>query len=246
MNSHLPTLASRRYNKAIETLRGRQLAVRGVRTDAEGVVPTALNDAIVAVRSRGGRVAFIYIVPTYNNPRGTSYGVERLLDVLAVCAQHDVLAVADDPCVVCLVALRTSLLRRSRFALRLTASFARRARAGVPPSFLPPGTVFFRTPLGRSAPVASKPPSTSPSSASPRARARARRRRGRRRRAGSKRSQFQRRARASPLSVRSPSSSVPVCARDGSKRRRRRSQSRCRATACCAAAAASRNSRRAS
>ena len=97
----------RRYNKAIETLRGRQLAVRGIRTDAEGVVPAALDEAIVAVRSGGGRVAFVYFVPTYNNPRGTSYGVERLVDVLAVCARHDVLAVADDPCVI-----TSSLARR--------------------------------------------------------------------------------------------------------------------------------------
>lgn len=85
------------YNKAIETLQGRQLDVRGVRSDGEGLIPDALEEAIAAVKAEGGRIACVYFVPTFNNPRGTSYSTDRIVAILQICAHHDVLAVADDP-----------------------------------------------------------------------------------------------------------------------------------------------------
>lgn len=63
-----------------------------VASDAEGMTPDALADAI-----RVHQPAFVYLVPTFQNPTGQSMGLMRRQQIVAVCKASDVPIVEDDP-----------------------------------------------------------------------------------------------------------------------------------------------------
>ncbi|WP_081951890.1 aminotransferase class I/II-fold pyridoxal phosphate-dependent enzyme [Kitasatospora phosalacinea] len=62
--------------------------------DGEGVRPDALERALAGTGA--GRVAFVYLTPTFHNPTGTVAGEQRRRDLLAVAARHGVPIVEDD------------------------------------------------------------------------------------------------------------------------------------------------------
>ncbi|MCK9487306.1 MAG: PLP-dependent aminotransferase family protein [Dehalococcoidia bacterium] len=63
-----------------------------VETDEEGLLPASLE----AVLARE-RVAFVYAVPTFQNPTGRTLSRERRIQVARILQQHDTLLVEDDP-----------------------------------------------------------------------------------------------------------------------------------------------------
>lgn len=66
--------------------------VRAVDSDEEGMEPAALAAAIVDHRPK-----LVYVMPTFQNPRGTSMSAARREAIAAVCREADVALVEDDP-----------------------------------------------------------------------------------------------------------------------------------------------------
>lgn len=63
-----------------------------IETDEEGLLPESL-DRVLAQE----RVAFVYAVPTFQNPTGRTLSAQRRRQVAAILQQHDTLLVEDDP-----------------------------------------------------------------------------------------------------------------------------------------------------
>jgi 2-aminoadipate transaminase len=61
--------------------------------DDEGLDPDALE---AALRS-GEKPAFLYLIPTFQNPSGRTLGVERRRRIVELAAEHELLVLEDDP-----------------------------------------------------------------------------------------------------------------------------------------------------
>jgi len=85
------------YVGALGTFAAYQAEVVHVAMDAEGLVPESLRQAIVAARRAGQRVKFLYTIPNFHNPAGTTLAVARRVEILDICARHGVLVVEDNP-----------------------------------------------------------------------------------------------------------------------------------------------------
>ncbi|HSL95008.1 MAG TPA: PLP-dependent aminotransferase family protein, partial [Thermoleophilia bacterium] len=79
------------YHLALAQFRDHGLRVEGVASDADGLVPEALEAAL-----RAGPAALLYLVPVFANPTGTTLPPERQAAVVALAAHHGVRVVADE------------------------------------------------------------------------------------------------------------------------------------------------------
>jgi 2-aminoadipate transaminase len=85
------------YTGAITAFRNVQAQLVGVQQGADGIDLDDLDSALVRERSAGRRVAFLYVVPNFQNPTGVLIGVEKRRALLEWAARRDVLIVEDDP-----------------------------------------------------------------------------------------------------------------------------------------------------
>ena len=85
------------YVGALGVFRSYQARVVHVPLDADGLVPEALEEAIVAQRAAGRRVKFLYTIPTFQNPSGVTLTAERRPRIVEICRRHGVLIVEDNP-----------------------------------------------------------------------------------------------------------------------------------------------------
>jgi DNA-binding transcriptional MocR family regulator len=65
--------------------------------DEDGLVPEALEKAIVATKAAGRTIKFLYTIPNYHNPAGVSLAAERRPRILEICREHDILVLEDNP-----------------------------------------------------------------------------------------------------------------------------------------------------
>ena len=85
------------YVGALGTFAAYQADVVHVAMDADGLVPQALREAIAAVRASGRRAKFLYTIPNFHNPAGTSLSDVRRDEVLAICQDAGLLVLEDNP-----------------------------------------------------------------------------------------------------------------------------------------------------
>ena len=85
------------YVGALGTFAAYQADVVHVPMDADGLVPEALREAIAAVRASGRRAKFLYTIPNFHNPAGTSLSDARRDEVLAICQEAGLLVLEDNP-----------------------------------------------------------------------------------------------------------------------------------------------------
>jgi len=85
------------YVGALGVFRSYQADVVQVPLDADGLVPSALESALVRLAAEGRRVKFLYTVPTFQNPAGVTLTAERRPQVLEICRRYGVLVVEDNP-----------------------------------------------------------------------------------------------------------------------------------------------------
>jgi 2-aminoadipate transaminase len=85
------------YTGAITAFRNAQAALAGVRQDADGVDLEDLDRVTIRERAAGRRIAFLYVVPNFQNPTGLLIGLEKRRQLLEWAARRDVLIVEDDP-----------------------------------------------------------------------------------------------------------------------------------------------------
>ena len=82
------------YVGALGTFAAYQADVRHVPMDEHGLVPEALREHIAATR---GRAKFLYTIPNFHNPAGTSLSEARRDEVLALCQDAGLLVLEDNP-----------------------------------------------------------------------------------------------------------------------------------------------------
>ncbi len=85
------------YVGALGTFAAYQAEVVHVAMDADGLVPEALREAIAAVAVAGKRAKFLYTIPNFHNPAGTSLSDARRDEVLAICVEAGLLVLEDNP-----------------------------------------------------------------------------------------------------------------------------------------------------
>ncbi|WP_148573345.1 PLP-dependent aminotransferase family protein [Nocardioides caldifontis] len=85
------------YVGALGVFRAYECDVVHVEMDGDGLVPSALEQAIASVQASGRRIKFLYTIPNFHNPAGVTLAPERRQEVLRICREADVLIMEDNP-----------------------------------------------------------------------------------------------------------------------------------------------------
>jgi 2-aminoadipate transaminase len=80
------------YLAALQTFATCEARIEAVGTDDEGMRVEALERALRELRPK-----LVYLVPNFQNPRGTTLGLARRLRIAALSAEHGVSVLEDDP-----------------------------------------------------------------------------------------------------------------------------------------------------
>ena len=81
------------YLGALQAFTPMQPAVESIDSDSGGVCPSALREAL----QKGERPRFIYLLPNFQNPTGRTMDEARREAVIAVCREHGLPVVEDNP-----------------------------------------------------------------------------------------------------------------------------------------------------
>jgi len=81
------------YDRPLKILRELGAEIVALHCDDEGLDPDALEEAL----GTGEQPAFLYLIPTFQNPSGRTLGLERRRRVVELAAEHDLLVIEDDP-----------------------------------------------------------------------------------------------------------------------------------------------------
>ena len=85
------------YVGALSTFSAYQAEVVHVAMDEQGLVPEALRETLAAVQAAGKRAKFLYTVPNFHNPAGTTLVEQRRDEVLAICQRAGLMVLEDNP-----------------------------------------------------------------------------------------------------------------------------------------------------
>lgn len=85
------------YIGAIASFRAARARLVGVRLDEAGIDLDHLRTQTAAIRASGGRVKFVYAMPSFQNPGGVSYTAERRRALVDLARELDLVIVEDDP-----------------------------------------------------------------------------------------------------------------------------------------------------
>jgi DNA-binding transcriptional MocR family regulator len=81
------------YDRPLKILLQNGAAVASVTIDDDGILPTAFEDNL----RQNPAPAFLYTIPTFQNPSGRTMSLERRQETLRIAGMHDVLVLEDDP-----------------------------------------------------------------------------------------------------------------------------------------------------
>jgi 2-aminoadipate transaminase len=81
------------YDRPLKILRELGAEIVPLAMDEEGVRPEALEAALV----EGPKPAFLYTIPTFQNPSGRTLSTERRRRIIEIVRAHDLLVLEDDP-----------------------------------------------------------------------------------------------------------------------------------------------------
>lgn len=84
------------YVDAIHVFRDHQAELYSIPMDNDGLIPSELKKCLVELKSRGKSPAFLYTIPTFHNPRGSTLSVTRRAEIIELACQYDFLIVEDD------------------------------------------------------------------------------------------------------------------------------------------------------
>jgi 2-aminoadipate transaminase len=81
------------YDRPLKILHGLGAQVEALPMDDEGLDPDALEAAL----KKGPAPAFLYTIPTFQNPSGRTLSTERRRRVVELAREHELLVLEDDP-----------------------------------------------------------------------------------------------------------------------------------------------------
>jgi 2-aminoadipate transaminase len=82
---------------ALRTFLSGGAQVAGVPIDDEGLQPDRLEATLRDLEREGRRAKFLYTIPTFQNPAGTTMSLARRQALIEIAARHRLLIVEDDP-----------------------------------------------------------------------------------------------------------------------------------------------------
>jgi len=85
------------YVGALGVFRAYECDVIHVAMDDEGLVPSALREAIASTRAAGKRIKLIYTIPSFHNPAGVCQGQARRTELLEIAQREGIAVLEDDP-----------------------------------------------------------------------------------------------------------------------------------------------------
>ncbi|HEX7536939.1 MAG TPA: PLP-dependent aminotransferase family protein [Dermatophilaceae bacterium] len=85
------------YVGALGVFAAYQAQVAHVSSDDDGLVPQALEERILELKAAGSRIKFLYSVPNFHNPAGTTLSLERRPQIVEICHRHGILVLEDNP-----------------------------------------------------------------------------------------------------------------------------------------------------
>ena len=84
------------YGGTLWSLRRFGADIRGAPSDADGMLPDALDAALRGAAAEGKRVKFVYLIPTFQNPQAWTMPIERRREIVEVAARHGAPILEDD------------------------------------------------------------------------------------------------------------------------------------------------------
>ncbi len=85
------------YLAALQAFRIYGPKIIGIPMDNYGIRVDILEDTIKKITGDGGKIKFIYVVPTGQNPTGITMSMERRKALLDIASRYDLLIIEDDP-----------------------------------------------------------------------------------------------------------------------------------------------------
>ena len=85
------------YVGALGVFAAYQAQVAHVTSDDDGLVPAALEERILSLRAAGKRIKFLYTVPNFHNPAGTTMSMQRRPQIVQICQRYAILVLEDNP-----------------------------------------------------------------------------------------------------------------------------------------------------
>jgi len=85
------------YVGALGVFAAYQAQVAHIVSDNDGLVPQALEERILGLKAAGKRIKFLYTVPNFHNPAGTTMSLERRPHIVEICHRHGILILEDNP-----------------------------------------------------------------------------------------------------------------------------------------------------
>jgi len=85
------------YVGALGVFAAYQAQVAHVTSDDDGLVPQALQERILELLAAGKRIKFLYSVPNFHNPAGTTLSLQRRPQIVEICQRHGILLLEDNP-----------------------------------------------------------------------------------------------------------------------------------------------------
>jgi 2-aminoadipate transaminase len=85
------------YVGALGVFAAYQAQVAHVASDDDGLVPQALEERILQLLAAGQRIKFLYTVPNFHNPAGTTLSLQRRPEIIQICQRHGILVLEDNP-----------------------------------------------------------------------------------------------------------------------------------------------------
>ena len=85
------------YVGALGVFAAYQAQVAHVASDDDGLVPQALEERILGLKAAGRRIKFLYTVPNFHNPAGTTMSRTRRPQIIEICHRYGILVLEDNP-----------------------------------------------------------------------------------------------------------------------------------------------------
>lgn len=85
------------YVGAMGVFSSYQAQVEHVAMDDDGLIPHALEERILALRTAGKTIKFLYLIPNFQNPAGVTLSGPRRVEILDIAQKHEILVVEDNP-----------------------------------------------------------------------------------------------------------------------------------------------------
>jgi len=89
--------ASPTYLGALQAFQAAGADIIGADSDGQGMLPSALESRLAELKAQGRICKFIYLVPDFQNPTGTTIPEERRIEILNIAKKYNTIILEDSP-----------------------------------------------------------------------------------------------------------------------------------------------------